>query len=206
LEKLVNNKIVELNRSQLENNFEKVILSKAKKGNTALLVVGDPLTATTHIEFLKACKENNVEYRVVHAGSIHSSVCETGLHVYKFGKSCSIPYPSEEYKPTSYFNVIRENYERKAHTLVFLDIRADENKYMTISEGLKLLLKISKSKNSFFNESTEVIGVARLGSDDQVIKYGTVKELLSYDFGPNPHVLIIPNMNRIEKEYVSKLY
>jgi diphthine synthase len=206
LEGLIGNKIVELNRNDLESNFESNILEKAKSKNVALLIVGDPLTATTHIEFLRTCKANNVKFKVVHASSIYSSVCETGLHIYRFGKSCSIPYPEKNYKPTSFFDIIEMNHRNQAHSLVFLDIKHDLKKYMSISEALNILLSISKSRSSWFNENTEVIGIARLGSKDQIIKYGTVKELLIYDFGPNPHILIIPYMNGIERDYVTSLY
>lgn len=206
LKSLIGKDVIELKREDLESNFENLVLKKAKEDNAALLIAGDPLTATTHVEFLRSCKENGVDYKVIHASSVYSSVCETGLHVYKFGKSCSVPYPEREYNPTSYYDVVESNYKNKAHTLVFLDIKADKNKYMTINEGLNLLLKSSKEKKGFFNKDTEIIGIARIGSDNQIIKYGSVQELLSFEFGYNPHVLIIPNMNEIEKEYVKILY
>lgn len=61
-----------------------------------------------------------------------------------------------------------------------------------------------------YNENTIVVGLARVGADDQVIKVGTMKELLEYDFGKPLHSFIIPgNMHFLEadclKEYaVSK--
>ncbi|PIU88466.1 diphthine synthase [archaeon CG06_land_8_20_14_3_00_37_11] len=206
LEELIGKKIIIVGREDLENDFEILILEKAVKNDAALIVAGDPLAATTHIEFLRSCKERGVDYKVVHASSIYSGVCETGLHVYKFGKSCSIPFPEPNFNPTSFFDVITENHNIGAHTLVFLDIKQDLKKYMTINEGLKILLKISKDKGGFFDEDCEVIGIARLGSDNQVIKCGSVKELLNFDFSANPHVLIIPCMNDIEREYVANLY
>lgn len=204
LEKLISKKIIELDRNKLETDFESIIFDKKK--NVALLVVGDPLTATTHIEFLHSCKEKNIEFKVIHASSIFSSVCETGLHAYRFGKSCSIPYPEKNYNPTSYFDIIVNNYKNNAHTIVFLDIKKAQEKYMTITEGLNILLNISKQKNSFFNKSTMVIGIARLGKDDQIIKYGKVESLLNFEFGASPHILIVPKMTRIEKEYVEAIY
>ncbi|MBN1923262.1 MAG: diphthine synthase [Nanoarchaeota archaeon] len=206
LNNLVGKGIIELSRKDLETNFEEKILKKAGVSDVALLIVGDPLTATTHIEFLKSCKDNNIRFEVVHASSIYSSICETGLHVYKFGKSCSIPYPEPNYKPTSYFDIIKKNHENNAHTLVFLDIKKNEDKYMTISEALKILLNISRERNSFLNKSTRIIGVSRLGFKDQVIKYGTVKELLNYKFSKQPHILVVPSMSEIEKDYVEALY
>jgi diphthine synthase len=123
LEKLIGKKIIELSRIDLEIDFEKNILPKAKEEIVSLIIVGDPLSATTHIEFLKNCKETNIDYKVIHASSIYSSLCETGLFVYKFGKSASIPYPEKNYNPTSFFDIIENNFNNKAHTIVFLDIK-----------------------------------------------------------------------------------
>jgi len=112
------------------------------------------LAATTHIELLKECREKNIGWKVIHASSIYSSLCETGLQVYKFGKSCSIPYPEKNYSPTSFFDIIEANWKMGSHTIVFLDIKKDQERYMTISEGLGILLKISKERNSFLDEET----------------------------------------------------
>lgn len=206
LKGLIGKDIVELNREDLEKGFEKKVLKHAGQEDVSLLIIGDPLTATTHIEFLKACKEAGVDYNVVHSGSIFSSVCETGLHVYKFGKSCSIPFTEPGYEPTSFFKVIQDNVSINAHTLIFLDVKKEEGKYMSVNQGLKRLLKISEEENGFFNKDTEVIGIARLGMNGQVIKFGLVKELMNHDFGPPPHIIIIPCMTEIEREYVNALY
>ncbi|VVB75235.1 Diphthine synthase [Candidatus Tiddalikarchaeum anstoanum] len=206
LEKTINKKIRELSRDDVETKSEELFIDKSKKSDVCLLVGGDPLTATTHIELLRLCKEKGIKFKVVHAASIYNSVCETGLHVYKFGKSCSIPFPEPHYNPTSFFDIIEQNQKIEAHTIVFLDIKKDQDKYMTISEGLNILLNISKEKKSFFNDNTKVIGIARLGSPDQVIRYGSVKELLNFDFGKNPHILIVPKMGKIEEEYAKELY
>ncbi len=206
LERLCDKKIVELSRDDLETGFEKNILPKAINDDVALIIVGDPLSATTHIEILKECKERNIKYKVIHASSIYSSLCEAGLHVYKFGKSASIPYPEKNYSPTSFFDIIENNWNNNAHTIVFLDIKKDLNRYMSVNEGLKILLNISRERGSFFNEDSEVIGVSKLGYDDQIIKFGVVKDLLDYDFLGRPQILIIPKLGDIEREYVDFLY
>jgi diphthine synthase len=206
LERLSGKKIVELSRSDLEEGFEKNILPKAVNDDVALIIVGDPLSATTHIEILKECKDLGVAWKVIHASSIYSSLCESGLHVYKFGKSASIPYPEKNYSPTSFFDIIENNWNNNAHTIVFLDIKKDLNRYMSVNEGLKILLNISRERGSFFNEDSEVIGVSKLGYDDQIIKFGVVKDLLDYDFLGRPQILIIPKLGDIEREYVDFLY
>ncbi len=204
LSKEIGKEIVELNRDDVESRFEEIV--KNNREDIALIVVGDPLTATTHIELLRSCKERGIKYKVIHSSSIYSAVSETGLHIYKFGKSCSIPFKEKNYNPTSFFDVIESNYKNNAHTLVFLDIKKDENRYMSINQGLSRLIEISKSRGSFLTKETKVIGIARLGYDDQIIKYGTVEELMSFEFGSSPHIIVIPKMSDIEEEYVSYLY
>src|SRR3990167_7023831 len=49
LEKLINKKIISLERSQVESKF---LIEQAKNSNVALLVSGDPLIATTHISLI----------------------------------------------------------------------------------------------------------------------------------------------------------
>ena len=50
-------------------------------------------------------------------------------------------------------------------------------------------------------DDTLVIGVARVGQPDYEIKSGTMKEILSHDFGAPLHCLIIPGkLHHIEEE------
>jgi diphthine synthase len=206
LEKLAGKKITELSRNDLEIGFEKKELPKAKDKIISLIVVGDPLSATTHIEILKECREKNIKWKVIHASSIYSSLSEAGLFTYKFGKSISIPYPEKNYSPTSFFDILENNYKNNSHTIVFLDIKKDLEKYMSINEGLNILLKISKDRNSFLTEESEAIGISRMGYDNQTIKFGKIKELLGFDFKDKPQILIIPRLSDIEREYAEFLY
>ena len=87
------------------------------------------------------------------------------------------------------------------HTLCLLDIRAAEDRYMSVNEGINLLLKMGeKEDDKTFNENIYCVGVARMGGDS-VIRYGRAKDLLDHDFGPSPHALIIPGkMHFLEEE------
>ena len=55
---------IHLSRSQVEEPKELIDLSK--KTNVSLLIVGDSLSATTHVSLLLECKKNNIEYQVIH--------------------------------------------------------------------------------------------------------------------------------------------
>ena len=62
-------KPIHLSRKQVEEPKELVDL--AKETNVSLLIVGDALSATTHVSLLLDCKQNNVEYQVIHLSLIH---------------------------------------------------------------------------------------------------------------------------------------
>jgi diphthine synthase len=42
-----------------------------------------------------------------------------------------------------------------------------------------------------YNEDTICVGLARLGSEDQMVVAGSMKQLLAVDFGPPLHCLVI---------------
>jgi diphthine synthase len=199
LEKLFGRKIEVLGRKEVEQDKE--FLKQAKTKEVALLVGGDPTVATTHIEIIQEAKKQKVKFKVIHASSILSAVGESGLFTYKFGRSCSVPFPQKGFEPKSFYDIIAENQKIGAHTLVFLDLKPEENKFMTINEGLKILLEIGKKRKKEIDEETIAIGFARIGSDSQIIKSGKISELLKFDFGLPLHIIVIPGkLHFIEKE------
>ncbi len=184
IEELIGKEIKLLSREDVEQSD--IILKNAKEKEIGFLVGGDPLTATTHSEFLMEAKKKGIETKVVHSSSIYTSVCESGLFIYKFGKSCSIPFPTKSYNPKSFFETIQTNQKNNLHTLVFLDLKPEENRFMTINEAIKILIEAGMDENQL------IVGLARIGSDNQTIKSGKAKELIDFDFGKPQHILIVP--------------
>ncbi len=205
LEKLVNKKIILASRDLVENNDE--IINNSKKKAVAFLVVGDVFSATTHIELLLRAKENGIKTSVIHNASILSTISETGLSSYKFGKTCSIPFPEKAFEPESFYDVIKENKSINAHTLVLLDLRPEEKRFLTIPEAIRILLDIGKKrKHNVFTEDTLCIGCARLGSSNRKIKAGKARELLKQDFGKPPFCLVVPaELHFIEEKSLKSL-
>ena len=203
LEKKVKKKIIVIDREDLENKSGREIILKAKEDNVALLVFGDPFVATTHISLRLYAEKLGIETKTVHAASIFSSaISESGLQVYKFGKSCTIVFPEPNYNPTYPLIVIKENILRGLHTFLFLDYKKEKNKAMSINEGIKVLLELNKNiGENIVNEKALGIGLARVGFSDQIVKAGSFEELIEYDFGSPPHALIIPgDLHPLEKE------
>jgi len=124
LEKELKIKVISANREFVESEE---IVSIAKKEDVALLVYGSPLSATTHISLINSCKKQKVKFKVLHSGSVFDAVAESGLQLYKFGKTTSLPKWQKNFQPTSFIEVIKENQLIKAHTLLLIDIGLDFN-------------------------------------------------------------------------------
>jgi len=206
LEKLYNKKIILADRNLVEQKAEETILKNAKTKNVSFLVIGDSLSATTHVDIMKRAKDLGIKINIVHNASILTAVAETGLQLYKFGKTTSIPFPEKNFRPETAYDVIKDNLSLGLHTLVLLDLRPSENRFMTVNQAIDILVGIQeKRKEKIITEKTKLIGCARLGSEDKIIKYGTAKELKEFDFGKPPHCLIIPGkMHFAEEEFVGQ--
>ena len=199
LSKFYGKKVTLLGRKEVESDF---ILDEAKKKKIALLIIGDPFGATTHSSLILEAKEKGISFEVIHNATILSAIGETGLSLYKFGRVVSIPY---EIIVDSVYESISENQKDNLHTLCLLDIRADENRYMTVNEAIKNLLELEKKhKKKILSPSTIGIGIARLSGKDQMIKSGKFSELEKFDFGKQPHCIIIPSrkIHFIEEDWI----
>ncbi|WP_297506335.1 diphthine synthase [Thermococcus sp.] len=204
IEELIGKPIKRLTREDVELNFEKIVLPEAREKDVAFLTAGDPMVATTHADLRIRAKRAGVESYVIHAPSIYSAVAVTGLQIYKFGKSATVAYPEKNWFPTSHYDVIRENRERGLHTLLFLDIKAEQNRYMTANEAMEILQKVEEMKGEgVFTPETLVVVLARAGSLNPTIRAGYVKDMIGEDFGRQPHVLIVPGrLHIVEAEYL----
>jgi diphthine synthase len=191
-EVLCGKKVQLVARRDLEEESGKVILQAAQSGKAVFLVPGDPFIATTHVTLRIDAEEKGIKTRVVHGISIMSAIVSlSGLHNYKFGKTVTVPF-ADNFSETPY-TVIAQNKKLGLHTLCLLDLRAAENKYLSINEALKLLLQVEAKKNlCVLKPNTPALGLARAGSDKPVLKADFIDKLLNFDFGEPPFSLIIP--------------
>ena len=105
-----------------------------------------------------------------------------------------MPFFEPSFTPDTPYEVLKENISIGAHTLILLDIKSDQNRFMTIAQAIDQLLELeNKNKKNLFNPDTFCIGCARLGSKDQIIRSGKASELTKFDFGHPLHSLIIPS-------------
>lgn len=219
LEEFYQKKIILATRELVEKESDK-ILEPAKSENVAFLVVGDVFGATTHTDLFLRAKEQNIEIKIYHNASIMNAIGETGLELYKFGKTTSIVFDDNNWLPETPYNSIKENLERGLHTLCLLDIKVAEpspenirkginkpepSRFMTIQKAIEILKKIEeKQAEKIISDETLAIGIARIGAENQIIKSGTLKELAKVDFGKEMHSLIIPGkLHEIEEQMIS---
>jgi diphthine synthase len=181
-------------RRVLEEEDSELIFEAAKKGKAAIIVQGDPMIATTHVDLLITAKKLGIKTSVVHNASAVSAVRGlSGLQNYKFGKSVTIPFPDRGIAPETPYKVIQENKKMGLHTMCYLDIKATEQRYLTVNDALKFLLELEKQKKEqVVTPKTLVVGVARAGSPEPTVKAGFIEEVVEFDFGAPPHALIFP--------------
>ena len=108
-------------RPEIENPDE--ILTLAKHSLVAVLIVGDPLQATTHIDLQLQAIEQGINCSVIHGISITNLVTGAiGLSNYKFGRQTTLTYPYSGWVATSPLEVIALNRQMGQHTLALLDL------------------------------------------------------------------------------------
>jgi len=207
LEKLYGKKIILSSREMVENKAEDSILKEALEKNVAFLVIGDPMSATTHIDLRLRAEKAGIKCFVIHNASVFSAVGFTGLQLYKFGRTTSIPFQEENWHPETPYDVIKENRKNGLHTLLLLDLRPNEKRFMTVNDAIKYLLTIeNKRKEKVFSKSMLCVGCARLGSLKPCIKAGNAEELLKEDFGKPVHCLIVPGKLHFAEEDALELF
>jgi len=194
LEEMIGKAVQIVSRRVLEEEEGKLIFEEAKKGKVVFLVPGDPLIATTHVDLRIRAEKQGIRTRVIHGASVVSAVRGiSGLQNYKYGKAVTIPFSEKGFVSETPYRVISENKERGLHTMCYLDIKAEEKRYLTIKEALQVLLELEKlKKEQLITPKTLVIGVVRAGSYEPVVKAGYLEEVINYDFGAPPHTLIFP--------------
>jgi len=183
-----------VSRKDLEDDGGELILKTASEGRVVFLVPGDPLIATTHIDLRIRAEKRGIKTKIIHGASIISAIIGlSGLQNYRFGRSVTMPFLNGEHISETPYDVIMKNKAMDLHTLCFLDVKAEERRFMTVNESLKLLSLLErKRRKNIITPNTLAIGIARAGSEDVAVKADYVKKLIRYDFGGPPHSLVIP--------------
>lgn len=218
LSKHLGKEIIICDREMIETKIEKEILEPSKNDDISLLILGDPLIATTHTDLLLRAKDMNIKTKIYNNVSIGNFITRTGLQFYKFGKITSIPFHNEKFMPRTPYLVHIDNHKMGAHSLFLLDLDPINKKYLKGHEALQFLLNIPKimsdneeieEKESYFiDEEIDVMICSRLGFEDEKIYYGTLAEMLMLDKKENlrePLCIIIPgDLHEMERNFIDQ--
>ena len=110
-----------LMRDEVEGAEE--LLASAREESVALLVVGDPMQATTHIDLEDRCVEQGIGFHVIPGLSATAlAVSLSGMQSYRFGRQVTLPFATSDYLPTSPLKMLCNNFENGLHSLVLLDL------------------------------------------------------------------------------------
>jgi diphthine synthase len=183
-----------LSRIELEGE-RPVLEALATAPRVALLVAGDPFAATTHVALRLAVERAGHVWKYLPNASILTAAASfLGLMHYRFGRVVSVPFPEPGFEPRSPLDTIGANRALRLHTLVLLDLRPSEDRFLTAGEALRLLAaRDSEGPDGVLPPNLPVAVVARVGTDRAEGWFGTRAELQEFDFGPPLHAIVIPS-------------
>ena len=146
--------ITKVMRPEIET--PELLLEMARNSLVGLLVVGDPLQATTHVDLQLQAAEAGIECITFHGISITTIVTGAlGLSNYKFGRQTTLTYPYGGWVATSPLEVIAMNMSLGQHTLALLDLDptgagTGQQKPMMPADAVQSVVSmIDKLKNNF---------------------------------------------------------
>lgn len=189
LENFYGKKMILVDRKLIEEGSDE-LLREAESKDVSILIPGSPLAATTHFELFMEAKKKNIKCEIIDNSSILTATGITGLSLYKFGRTTTIPFDNKDIK--SPYETYLNNQKADIHTLFLLDIK--DNKMMTAREGIDYLIRSGLKKD------TLVMGCAALGSSNPEIKIDKASDLKLTKF---PQSFIIPaGLNFKEEEAI----
>jgi diphthine synthase len=188
-------------RAGVEQHPEDV-LDAAEDEHVAFLTAGDTMISTTHVDLRLRAIERGIDTRVIHGVTAQTAASGlTGLQNYRFGKAVTLPFPyahGADGVPQSVVDSIEANRERGLHTVVYLDIKAEREEYMTADVAAEMLAAGWQ----------DVLGVAvaRAGSPEPTVVADRLSELATADFGDPLHLLVIPgDLHHVESDALATL-
>jgi len=177
------------------------ITEHCREGDTALIVPGDPMTATTHAALRIEAEKKGIRTTVIPGQSAITAVPSLlGLQIYRFGKIVSIPRFRENYLPLSPYDSIERNLMLGLHSLLLLDVDAESGYFMEPREAFEELLEMGRRlERGTISADMLACTVSRAGGSSCSLHAGTIRELLELDFGPAPHAAVLPSRLHFEE-------
>ncbi|MDZ7731052.1 MAG: diphthine synthase [Natrialbaceae archaeon] len=164
------------------------ILDDAEEKDVVFCTGGDPMISTTHVDLRLRARERDIPTRIVHGVTAQTAASSlTGLQNYRFGPATTLPFPDghgADGLPTSVTATLEANRERGLHTIVYLDIDATEERFMTADVAASLLAE----------RYPDLVGVVvgQAGSPEPTVVGGQMPELSDVSAGEPLHLLVVP--------------
>jgi diphthine synthase len=206
MEALYGKPVKVLAREDVEQHPKDNILKDSLDKDVVFLTGGDAMVATTHVDLRLRALKMGIKTRVINGASISTAVCgATGLQNYRFGKSATIAFPYKNNISETPYDTIKLNKNNGLHTLLFLDIDREKG-YMTINEGIRLLLAVEERRKEGVLKDAICIGIARAGSPEPCVKAAKINALGAFDFGGPLQIMAIPaELHFLEEEALETL-
>ena len=127
---------------------------------------------------------------------------------------------TETWKPSSFYDRIKENSSIGLHTLILLDIKVKEQslenmargrkiyeppRFMTVAQCAKQMLETEELRlEQVYQGDSLAIGAARVGSSQETMACGTLRELCRVDLGPPLHSLVLlgKRTHELERDFI----
>ncbi len=149
-----------------------------------------------------------------------SAIGATGLQLYNFGQTVSMVFFTDTWKPSSFYDRLKENHQIGLHTLVLLDIKVKEQslanlargrkiyeppRFMTVAQCASQMLETEQERSEGICTSESLaVGVARIGAKDQEMAAGTLEQLSRVDLGKPLHSLVLlgKRTHYLERDFI----
>ena len=177
-------------------------------------------SATTHTDLVLRARQLHIPTESIPNASILSAIGATGLQLYNFGQTVSMVFFTDSWKPSSFYDRVRENRTIGLHTLVLLDIKVKEQsvenlargrnifeppRYMTVAQCVNQMLETeAERQEGVYGPDSLAVGAARVGARDQTFVTGTLGQLAEADLGPPLHSLVLlgRRIHDLEREFI----
>ncbi len=196
----------DLTRQEMEEGARDLVASASGK-DIAILCGGDPLMATTHKILLIEASKQKVETRIVHSNSIiTAAIGESGLDFYRFGKVCTIPKWSLNYRPVSFYETIHNNLTNDAHTLILLDYDSKSEATISIKEAMATLEEAEKIyRKGVARDDSYIMILHNISAKDSKLAYVRIREAKEMALGGMNALIMHSGLSDIEKETMDAL-
>ena len=191
--------VVFADRDMLENSSRIIELSENE--NVSVIVVGDPLSATTHNQLRLEAVRKGIKVEIFPASTIVTYAPSiAGLYLYRMGPPVSLPFTDSKFFPASVYRKIRKNLDSDLHTLLLLDLK--EGKTMPLPTACDTLKEMEAREKGDILGKTEIIAVCSAGMDGESVFIGKIDDFATLG-DRSPCCLIIPSsLSDTEKEFV----